>query len=172
MRIFLTGFMGCGKSFTGKKIAEQLNLSFIDLDDWLEEKARMSISQIFEKKGETFFRQLEAKALRSFAEQKNIVLACGGGTVCFHNNMQWINEHGLSIFLDCSEELLFQRLHKETSSRPLLMGKTEEELRYFIHKKLSERLPFYSQARISIHQEKEDSQLSQHIVKTIRKIKP
>ncbi len=167
MQIFLVGFMGSGKSHTGRILAERLNLPFMDLDDWIEEKTGMSIAKIFESKGESYFRQLEAKSLRAIGQQDKVIIACGGGTPCFHQNMKWMNQVGISIFLDCSPELLFQRLQKGRLHRPLLKGKSDQELQQFIAKKTAERLPHYAKAKIHILQEKEDSQLSDQIIAKI-----
>ena len=99
MKIFLTGFMGSGKTYWGRIWSRQLGLDFYDLDELIEKKEGKTISTIFEKEGEDHFRKLEATALKAFAETENGIIACGGGTACFNDNMQWMNEQGVTVFL-------------------------------------------------------------------------
>lgn len=168
MKIFLIGFMGCGKSHHGRKLAQMLNYEFIDLDQWMVNKTQMSIPVIFREKGEGYFRQLEAKSLRALGEKENTVIACGGGAPCFYNNLDWMNEHGLTIFLDTSEALILERVKRKPDKRPLLKGKSEEELRHFISSKLSERRSFYEQAEFRVSQEKESETFTQVILDKIK----
>lgn len=149
-RIFLIGFMGSGKTSVGKKLAELLHLSFIDLDDRVVQMESASIAEIFATHGEDHFRVKEAEALRSSADGDQFVLASGGGTPCFHGNMQWMNEHGITIYLRASPELLLLRLKDEADHRPLLRGKSEEELRTFIRGRLQQRESFYVRAQHTI----------------------
>ncbi len=171
MKIYLIGFMGCGKSHHGKKLAQILEHDFIDLDHWIVEKSLMSIPIIFREKGEAYFRQLEAKALRALEGKQNTVIACGGGAPCFHNNMEWMNEHGLTIFLDTSEALILDRVKRKPDKRPLLKSKSNEELRLFISSKLSERRAFYEQARITVSQQTEADNFTEVILKKIHEKK-
>ena len=151
MKIFLTGFMGSGKSLLGKMLAEKLDLAFLDLDAFLEEMAGHSISEIFSRQGEKAFRTLEAEALRHTAPMERTVIATGGGTPCYHQNMEWMNDHGVSIFLDVSTDLLSTRLQADLGLRPLIAGKTEEELAGFINTKLAARRVFYEQSHFVCH---------------------
>jgi shikimate kinase len=148
MRIFLIGFMGSGKSHFGKKLARLLNYSFIDIDTYISEQNNSSVSDIFEKQGEDFFRTQEKDALKTFIQQDNIVVATGGGTPCFHNNMETMNEHGLTVYLKGSAEFLYHRILPGKKARPLISGLEEGELRSFIGKTLRVRSPFYEQAKI------------------------
>lgn len=147
MRIFLVGFMGCGKSYTGKRLADLLAYSFIDLDDLIEEIEGKSIVQIFEEKGEDYFRNVEKEVLRSLTNQENIVIACGGGVPCFHQNMEWMKNNGKTIYLSLPPAILENRLAKEATHRPLIKDLTAKgELLSFIENKVSERNEFYQKA--------------------------
>ena len=135
MIYFLIGFMGSGKSFVGKRLAEKLNCDFVDLDDYLVEKEGLSIAEIFEKYDENYFREKESIYLSHFFDKKNIVLATGGGAPCFFDNMKKMCNNGITIYLYISPTLLFERLSKQKEQRPLLKGKTDDELRDFIFNK-------------------------------------
>lgn len=149
--IFLLGFMGCGKSTLGKKVAKKLDLPFFDLDKCIEEKAGVSISEIFKTKGEEYFRALESKVLISLINnQDNYVLSLGGGAPCFNDNMKLINELGTSIYLKYNEGILASRLINSKAERPLIANKTKEELIDFISKLLSKREQFYNQSKIVV----------------------
>lgn len=143
--VYLLGFMGCGKSHIGVFLSKVLNLPFIDLDVFIESEEKKTISEIFASKGEAYFRNVEAICLRKLEGAKAII-ALGGGTPCFENNMAWINRTGLSFFLDPAVSVLIERLKGEVDKRPLLKGKSEAELHLFIEQKLQERRSFYEQA--------------------------
>ncbi len=148
MRIFLIGFMGAGKSFIGKALADSLGIGFVDLDEVIEKEAGMPISAIFETNGEADFRQLEAAALRSLLESDNIVVATGGGTPCFHGNMEWMNENGITVYLYAAVPLLARRLRNELAKRPLLTAVPEESLEDFLHEKIAEREEYYGHSQL------------------------
>ena len=150
MRIFLIGFMGVGKTYLGKALASHLNFRFLDLDELLEAEVGQTISQIFSKTGEMEFRKLEAEHLRATAQFSNIVIATGGGTPCFLENMDWMNENGITIFLNASPELISSHLSGEKTKRPLLNGLSDGDLPRFIQKKIAERLKFYHQAQLQL----------------------
>lgn len=147
MRIYLTGFMGSGKSYTGKLLAEKLGLNFVDLDTKIEAAAGRTVSEIFATSGEEAFRKLEAEALRD-NETEGAVVATGGGAPCFHRNMEYMNEAGLTVFLDPSLDILVQRLEAGRDHRPLLQQ--EETLQTIIEKKLAARRPIYEQAQVQV----------------------
>jgi shikimate kinase len=151
-RIYLIGFMGSGKSFAGRRLAGELGLPFLDLDLYLEEKAGRTIFRIFEEAGETAFRKMEAAALRETERFSAAVIACGGGTPCFGGNMEWMNAHGLTIYLETPVELLVERLISETAHRPLLHGLDRPGLRRYIEEKLAQRAPYYRRASVIMHQ--------------------
>lgn len=147
IRIFLTGYMGSGKTTLGKAFARNLNISFIDLDWYIEERYHKTVSELFAEMGENGFRELEKKMLHEVAAFENVVISTGGGTPCFFDNMEYMNAHGTTLFLDASPDTLFKRLKAATRSRPTLQGKTDRELSEFIDEKLAERMPYYSLAR-------------------------
>ena len=147
--IFLVGFMGCGKSTLGKKAAAKTGYLFIDLDDVIVQKIKMSISEYFDAFGESAFREIEREELHKLSGLQNAIIATGGGAPCHLDNMKWMNQHGKTVYLKLSPKALLSRLsQKEIESRPLLKGKTNEELLAFINTKLEERTPFYDQAKI------------------------
>jgi shikimate kinase len=149
-KIFLIGFMGCGKSTLGKKIAHALHYEFVDLDLSIEQKAGESINSIFEKFGEDNFRSIEDECLHDLELRKHIVVATGGGTPVNGECMSWMLDHGCCIYIRMPEGALLSRLRNAAPKRPLLAGKNEEELRNYIHEKLSVREPVYSKSHIVI----------------------
>jgi shikimate kinase len=150
MKIFLIGFMGSGKSHWGKLWAEENELGFYDLDQEIENAEQKTILEIFEINGETYFRKQESEALRKMADHDKCIIACGGGTACFDNNIEWMNKNGLSIYLHASPLELMQTIIREKDKRPLLKYIDEAELLFFIEKKLEERKYFYEQAKIQL----------------------
>lgn len=144
--------MGAGKTTLGRELAGRLGYTFVDLDDYLEQREGRSIAQLFEAVEQEGFRQKERQALEAVVQDfEQAVIATGGGTPCFFNNMDFINEHGTSIFLDVPAEELTQRLLlTDLSQRPLLAQKSEAELKDFIVKTLAERIAYYRQARYTL----------------------
>jgi len=147
-RIFLLGMMGSGKSFWCKQLAKNLKYGGYDLDYLIETHEEKTIAEIFAEAGEAYFRKTEAEILRWFAEKKTFVLATGGGTPCFHDNMKWMNKHGITIWINESVDALVERLKPEKNHRPLIKNLSDDELHNFLTKKVEERKPFYSQAQI------------------------
>ncbi len=149
--VFLTGFMGSGKTTYGAKLARALHRPFIDLDQYIEKKEKISISSIFENFGEAAFRKIEQSCLQELLDkEKKTVIALGGGTICFGDNLEKIKQSGCLIFIDTPAITLAQRLENSKIKRPLLKNKTGEELVKFINEKLAERTKFYEQADIKI----------------------
>ncbi|MBV5312313.1 MAG: shikimate kinase [Prolixibacteraceae bacterium] len=146
MRIFLIGFMGCGKSTMGRALAASLNLTFIDLDTFLEERYFRTIPQIFAEEGEDNFRRKERKVLEEVASFDNVIVATGGGAPCFFDNMDLMNRSGFCVFLDVEIDSLVGRLIHAKTERPLIKGKSPEELRHFIGELMQKRRPFYEKA--------------------------
>ena len=144
------GYMGSGKSAIGKRLAEKLNLSFIDLDDYIEKHERRTISEIFSAEGEDKFRAIEHKQLKTILDKKNAVVSLGGGTPCFHDNISLINKNGKSFYLEVSVDDLSKRLNKAKNKRPLIEGMNEIDLQYFIEANLEKRIPFYKRANYTI----------------------
>jgi shikimate kinase len=158
MKIFLIGFMGCGKSFIGKRLAERLNMPFIDMDEYLQNAENQTIANIFTQYGEAYFRRLEKEKLREMLPVQNAVIATGGGAPCFHDNMAWMNQNGITIYLQASTDLLFGRLKSESEKRPVLGGRSDEALKQFISSKIEERNVYYSQCRWTILQGEGDAE--------------
>jgi len=150
MKIFLIGFMGSGKTTWAKIIAGKLQIPCFDLDDLIEKRANLKINDIFDRKGEKYFRKLEAVCLRELHVMDSFILACGGGTPCFHDNMMVMNSLGITVWLNTPKEIMAARLLEEAGNRPLINGLSPERLQEFIEDKLEERLQFYNQARIII----------------------
>jgi shikimate kinase len=150
MKIFLIGFMGSGKSVSGRKLASSLGLSFADLDTLIEQNYKMTIPGIFSQFDETVFRKLESKVLKEFIEGDNFVLSCGGGTPCFNNNMELIKESGISIYIKLSPKALADRLLKSKTKRPLIQNIEPEQLVPRIEEMLLIREKFYSQSDITV----------------------
>ncbi len=147
--IFLLGYMGCGKSTLGRNVARFSGLSFIDLDNYIEGRFHKSVRELFDAHGEEGFRDIERRMLHEAAEFENTIIACGGGTPCFHDNMDYMNSKGLTVFLDTSLPKLHTRLMRGRHKRPLIAGKSDEELKSFIVSALESRMPFYSKAKAS-----------------------
>lgn len=167
-RIYLLGMMGVGKSTKGKKIAQLLGFTFIDLDKEIEKYIDKSVSKIFEEDGEEYFRKTESKILRWFGEKKIFVLATGGGTPCFHENMDWMNKNGTTIWIDESIDVLAERLKPEKDHRPLIKNLSDDELKDFLAKKLEERKQFYSQSKIHLQGKDINLKTMLQLVKGVR----
>jgi shikimate kinase len=144
--IFIVGFMGCGKTTWGRKLASRLEYEFIDLDHELERQAGISVAEYFSKFGEDAFRQHESDILKQTVYPANAVISTGGGLPCFFDNMDWINAHGKSIYIELSPKTLADRLENAKVKRPLLHEKHGDALVAFIAERLAVRSPFYRQA--------------------------
>jgi shikimate kinase len=143
--------MGSGKTSMGIKLAENLGLTFVDMDHHIEEKYHKTVSQIFAESGQDTFRKLEQNCLHEVAEFENCVIATGGGAPCFFDNMEFMNTHGLTVYLNLSAEQLATRLElSRAGKRPLIANKQGDELRQFIGEGLSAREAFYKQAKVSV----------------------
>jgi shikimate kinase len=151
MRIFLIGYMGCGKSTMGRALAASLNLTFIDLDTYLEERYFKTIPQIFAEEGEESFRLKERKMLEEVAAFDQVIVATGGGAPCFFDNMDLMNSSGICFFLDVDIDSLVNRLIHAKTERPLIKGKSPDELRFFIEGMMQKRRPFYEKARFILN---------------------
>lgn len=152
MHIFLIGYMGCGKSYWGRLLADSLNYNFIDLDELIEQREGLSVPEIFEEYGEASFRDREQAALESVKELKHsTVISTGGGVPCFHNNMDKMNAMGKTLFLEASPLILKQNILKSNGERPIVKAIPENELEAYIANHLNERLPFYQQAQLNVN---------------------
>ena len=154
MKIFLIGFMGSGKTHWGLQLSGKLNLPFFDLDSVIVKKEGATVADLFAEKGEEYFRTREMETLEAITlEQERFILSCGGGTPCFFNNIEFMKKHGKVVWLNTSVDVLLQRLGKDRSSRPLLAGVSDEDLRRHIVRKLSERRMYYQQADVAVSEE-------------------
>lgn len=138
--------MGTGKTYWTKKLSKKLKAGGYDLDFLIESDEERTIAEIFAEDGEEYFRKTEAKILRWFGEKKTFVLATGGGTPCFHDNMEWMNKQGITIWIDEPVAILTERLRPEKEHRPLIKDLSDTELDDFLSRKLEERRTFYSRA--------------------------
>jgi shikimate kinase len=151
--IFLFGFMGAGKSTVGKKIATKLKAQFFDLDNVIVEKEKISISSIFEKYGELYFRGLEFETLKELIKQekgKKVVISLGGGTPCIEENLAFLLQYGICIYLKVPNGILANRLEGTGNTRPLLKNKSLEEIQNYIEDTLEVRESFYNKAHLTI----------------------
>ncbi|NDW12090.1 shikimate kinase [Bacteroides sp. 214] len=157
IRIFLIGYMGAGKTTLGKAFARKLDIPFIDLDWYIEERFHKSVRSLFEERGEAAFRELERNMLHEVAAIENVIISTGGGTPCFFDNMEYMNAAGTTVFLDVNPKVLFRRLRVATQSRPILQGKKDDELFSFIKEGLEKRRLFYEQAKYIFNGERLDN---------------
>lgn len=148
LRIFLVGYMGAGKTTAGRELAKELGLDFIDLDHFIQARFQKTVGQIFQDVGESEFRNIERNMLREVGEFENVVISTGGGTPCFFDNMEYMNQAGTTIYLKSNAKALSDRLNTCKEKRPLIKDKNEEELYIFVVENLHKREPFYSQAKI------------------------
>lgn len=152
MIISLMGYMGSGKTLVSKELSILNNFKIFDLDTEISKQNNRSITEIFKEKGEIFFRKIEKEVLEKIlSTEKNIILSLGGGTPCYYNNIDSINEKTISVFLKTNVKTLAQRLSSEKDKRPLIQNISNEDLPEFIAKHLFERNPFYNQAKITIN---------------------
>jgi shikimate kinase len=144
---FLLGLTGSGKSFWADKLSSILNITSFHLDEAIEQSEQKTIAQIFGEKGESYFRNKETEILKSFSNKNSFILSVGGGTPCFNNNMEWMNENGITIWIDEPVETIEKRLRAEKSHRPLIANIPDEKLHAFLSDMLSKRKEFYTQAK-------------------------
>lgn len=170
MKIFLIGFMGSGKSTIGKLLAEKLGMDFIDFDRHIEQETGKTIPEIFDMEGEDTFRLLEHEYLKKLLDKDRVVIALGGGTPCFHNNMELINKNGTSVYISMSVDTLVKRVSKARNKRPLIRDLNDVDLKYFIETNLEKRLPDYRQAHLSVCAEDMNAeQVAEVIRKSVEK---
>jgi shikimate kinase len=148
VRIFLTGYMGAGKTTLGRVLSRRMNLSYIDTDHFIEIRYRKKISDLFATDGEARFREIEHRILCEVAEIENVIISTGGGLPCYHNNMEIMNRMGTTVYLDVPAEELAARLQAGKGMRPVLQNRSGSELIDFIRENLDKRRPFYEQAEI------------------------
>lgn len=155
--IFLIGYMGCGKSTMGRAVSQLTGVPFIDLDNYIEGRYHMSVKEIFAKHGEEGFRDIERRMLQEVADFEDVIVACGGGTPCFFDNMEYMNAHGTTVFLNTPIPRLHSRLMRGRHKRPLIANKSDEELLEFIKTALATRMEHYAKAQIEFSSERLES---------------
>lgn len=139
--------MGCGKSTLGRALGRATSMEFIDLDHYIETRYHKNVREIFATEGEERFRDMERRMLREVGEFENVIIACGGGTPCFHDNIDYMNSRGLTVWLDAGEERTYERLLVGRYKRPSIASLSDDELLVFIRKSLDERRQYYGQAQ-------------------------
>lgn len=144
--IFLIGYMGSGKSTLGKALAKRCDIEFVDLDDAIEARAGKKIREIFADEGEAAFRELERTMLLEISEKGDALVACGGGTPCFGDNMDLMNSRGVTVLLKTSHSRLLERLKRGRAKRPLIASLSDDELDRFIATQLAQRMPHYEKS--------------------------
>ena len=168
--VFLLGFMATGKSTYGKSVAQRLNWHFVDLDTEIELRAQKSIPEIFSEFGEDRFREIERQTLEEVVARYQVptILSCGGGTPCYRDNMEWMNEKGHTLYIHTPFPILLGRLRSMRADRPMLASYSDEELPTFIKGLIQMREPFYLQAKSTIYTENMGKEaVSRHIVENI-----
>ncbi len=154
VRIYLIGFMGSGKTHWGRLLSEKLGIRFFDLDEAVTEHAGKSIPEIFAEDGEEIFRLMEKDVLHIITEShESFVMACGGGSPCYFNNIEYMNQSGTTVWINVPLDTLFERLVKEKEKRPLIKELSDEQLKGFISKKFSDRKIYYEQADVTVDEE-------------------
>lgn len=146
--------MGSGKTYWGRLLSQKLNIPFFDLDEQIVSHEGQAINEIFSHKGEEYFRLLEKDTLHIITESHDsFVMACGGGTPCYFNNIEYLNQSGTTVWLNTPVDILFQRLTKEKEHRPLIKAFSEEQLKSYIIKKFSDRKIYYEQADVNVDED-------------------
>jgi shikimate kinase len=154
MKIFLIGFMGSGKTFWGRQLSEKFRLPFFDLDEQIESNEGKTINQLFDEYGEEYFRLLEKDTLHIITESHDsFIMATGGGTPCYFNNIDYMNKAGTTVWVNTSVDILNDRLVKEKDNRPLLKDLDDVQIKNFILKKYADRKIYYEQAEIVMEEE-------------------
>ncbi len=149
-RIILIGYMGAGKTTIGKALSKELGLPFYDLDWYIENRRRKTVPELFNELGEETFRKIEYNMLHEVAEFEDVIISCGGGTPCFFDNIDYMNQQGKVVYLKATPEVLYKHLLMAQTERPLLKGKSADELIAYIREHLNEREPYYSKARYTL----------------------
>ncbi len=146
-RIFVVGFMGSGKTTVAKKLANAMGYYFVDLDDLIERTSKSKVADIFKDSGEAMFRKIEGESLRTLNSLKQLVVATGGGTACFKENMQWMNDNGFTMWLNADWDIMMSRLAQgKKNVRPIFEEKSRSELKDLF----DQRVPFYEKAQLKV----------------------
>jgi shikimate kinase len=154
MKIFLIGFMGSGKTYRGRQLSEKLGLPFFDLDEQIVNHAGRPITEIFAEQGEESFRLMEKDILHLITEShESFIMSCGGGTPCYFNNIEYMNQNGTAVWINTPSAILFNRLINEKEKRPLIKDLSDDQLQSFISKKYADRKIYYEQAQVVLEDE-------------------
>lgn len=146
-RIIIVGYMGAGKTTVGRMLAKELGIQFYDLDWYIESRMHKTVPELFSERGEEGFRQVERNMLHEVAEFEDVVISCGGGTPCFFDNMEYMNSRGETVYLKASADVLHAHLKMGKVERPIIKGKSPEELKLFVASQLKQREAFYDKAK-------------------------
>lgn len=146
-RIILIGYMGAGKTTIGRALSRETGMMFYDLDWYIETRMHKSVAKIFEERGEQGFRKIEHNMLHEVAEFENVIISCGGGTPCHADNMDYLNRQGETVYLKARPEVLCGHLRMGRVERPLINGKSGEQLLGFVTEQLRQREPYYNMAK-------------------------
>lgn len=145
--------MGAGKTTTARRLAQRMGWEVVDTDALFEEKYKISVNDFFNKYDEPLYRKLESEVLKATESLEHVVVSTGGGTACYFDNMEWMNQHGLTVFMRISPQAAVDRVIHSRHKRPLAEGKSEEELTEFVNQHYASRMPFYEQAQITVKSE-------------------
>lgn len=167
-RIIIIGYMGAGKTTIGRALSRTIGVPFYDLDWYIQQRMRRTVKQLFEERGEEGFRKVEHNMLHEVAEFEDIILSCGGGTPCFFDNMDYLNQQGETVYLKAEPDVLYGHLKMGKVVRPLLLNKTPDEVQAFIRQQLVAREPYYSKAKHMIDVSLLDT--SQKIQNTVERL--
>ena len=172
VRVILIGYMGAGKTTVGKALAADLGLTFYDLDWYITMRYHRSVPEIFAERGEEGFRDLERRMLHEVAEFENVVVSCGGGTPCFYDNMEYMNSLADTVYLKAEPDVLAKHLKMGKGVRPLLLGKSDDELLAFIREQLVKREEFYMKAThiVNIPCMEDEDKISETIAKVKKEL--
>ena len=166
-RIYIVGYMGAGKTTAARRLAQRMGWEVVDTDALFEEKYKISVNDFFNKYDEPLYRKLESEVLKATESLDHVVVSTGGGTACFFDNMDWMNQHGLTVFLRISPQAAVDRVIHSRHKRPLVEGKSEEELTEFVSQHYASRLPFYEHPRITAKSEDFDIESLMEAIKDI-----
>ena len=145
--------MGAGKTTTARRLAQRMGWEVVDIDALFEEKYKISVNDFFNKYDEPLYRKLESEVLKATEALDNVVISTGGGTACYFDNMEWMNAHGLTVFMRISPAAAVDRVIHSRHKRPLAIGKSEAELTEFVNRHYASRMHFYEQARVTVKSE-------------------
>ncbi len=168
--VFLIGYMGCGKTTLGVELAQQMDLTYIDLDEYIEVLQGMSIVDIFNNMGEKRFRELESEALHDVAAMNDVIVGCGGGTPCHNDNMTMMNDAGTTVWLTTSPQRLTARLvlPEQKCKRPIILALNNDEVLDFVISELAVRTPYYQQAKLTF--DSTDIETAEATVRTAQRL--